>query len=150
MTRFVTRFDPESPCMGWEEAPEDPGFGREVSRICLCTRHLRARLRIRRLGVRLLPGALVVSLRSTYLLGALPLGPQDGGGFRGSGPRGRRPRQRLPVERPIPVQPGVPLAVRAAWQAASFAGIGTYLYANVNAEEMFGGVALTFEVGHLR
>ena len=63
------------------------------------------------------------------------------GGDRSSG-LGRR--------EPVGVHLGLPLAVRAAWYPASCFGLGTYLFANLNGERSFGGVALTFELGELR
>lgn len=51
---------------------------------------------------------------------------------------------------PLGTHLGVPVAARMSWYPASFAGLGAYLFGNFNAEQTFGGMALTVELGELR
>lgn len=50
----------------------------------------------------------------------------------------------------IPAQVGLPVAVRGDWHALRFFGLSLYLYANFNAEEVFGGVLAGVTLGRLR
>lgn len=50
----------------------------------------------------------------------------------------------------VPERLSIPLSVRAAWHPTSVVGLGGYMFANINDERPFGGVALTVELGALR
>ena len=45
---------------------------------------------------------------------------------------------------------GVPVAVRAAWNATRYFGIGIYTFADINGEQSFAGAALTIQLGRVR
>lgn len=51
---------------------------------------------------------------------------------------------------PVAARISLPVAVRAAWHALPFLGLGAYGFANVNGEQSFAGVTLAVELGRFR
>ena len=49
-----------------------------------------------------------------------------------------------------PKRPSLPVAGRVSWHPTSAFGIGGYAFLNLNREDVFGGLALTLELGMLK